>query len=77
MSVTPIGYEFWRDRKSGEVWAIELEDGRVRGVAGPIDPKLASYATLGAADYRPDEAQRIDHARESFALHPIVTGPDS
>jgi len=61
-------YEFWRERTSGDIWAVELEDGIVAACAGPLHPGDINPAYLDGYDYSPAEAERLDGAREEFDL---------
>lgn len=43
-------YEFWRERRTGEVWAIELLEGAVVGCCGPLDHSELDEKFLEAFD---------------------------
>jgi hypothetical protein len=62
-------YEFWRKRTTGQVYAVALEDGVVRGVCGPLDPEELDERFLPAFDYVPERAARVEAGREEFALY--------
>jgi hypothetical protein len=61
-------YEFWRERRTGEVWAVELADGIVVACCGPLHHKDVDAAFLHAFDYKPGEAARIEAGRDGFDL---------
>jgi len=61
-------YEFWREVRSGDVWAVELVDGIVAGAAGPLHWSEIKLAYLHGYDYSPGEAARIDAVRDDFEL---------
>jgi len=61
-------YEFWRERGTGDIWAVELEDGIVAACAGPLRPGDIDPAFLDGYDYSPAEAARLEAAREEFDL---------
>ena len=47
--------EFWLHKPSGRVWAVEVEDGEVVGVAGPVrardtDPVLLDHLPYDSRD---------------------------
>lgn len=51
-------YEFWRERATGEVWAIELVEGVVGGCCGPLDQSEIEEQFLKTFDYSPRRAAR-------------------
>lgn len=61
-------YEFWRERRTRDIWAVELEDGIVAACAGPLHPGEIDPAYLDGYDYSPAEAERLEAAREEFDL---------
>ena len=61
-----IRHEFWREKATGEVWAVELEDGTVVRCAGPIHWSAISPFYLHSYDYSPAEAARLDKERDAF-----------
>jgi hypothetical protein len=61
-------HEFWRDTATGQVWAVELEDGVVSGCCGPLDWSEVDEDFLGSFDYLPDYASWVEANREQFAL---------
>lgn len=59
--------EFWRETATGEVWAVELEDGVAVGSKGPLHWTEINPAFLHAGyDYDPAEASGIEVRREEF-----------
>jgi CBS domain-containing protein len=65
-------YEFWRDRESGRLYAVVLEDGLVSGSCGPLTASEARERFLSTFDYSPDEAAWFEQHREGFDLHRLV-----
>lgn len=61
-------HEFWRERATGEVWAIEFRDGAVSGCCGPLDPGELEETFLPALDYSPARVAWIETHREEFDL---------
>ncbi len=61
-------YEFWREKGTGDVWAVELTDGVVTGAAGPLHWSEIKLAYLHGYDYSPTEAVRVEAVREEFEL---------
>jgi CBS domain-containing protein len=61
--------EFWRDRSSGRLYAVELHDGVVTGRAGPLSPGELEPGFLAAFDYSPDGAAWLEEHREDFDLY--------
>lgn len=61
-------YEFWREVRSGDVWAVELTDGVVAGAAGPLHWSELKLAYLHGYDYSAAEGARLDAARDEFEL---------
>jgi hypothetical protein len=60
-------YEFWRERASGEVWAIELLDGIVVGSCGPLHWSEINPSFLRSGyEYAPDEGAALEGRREEF-----------
>jgi hypothetical protein len=68
-------YEVWQHRRSGEVWAVELTDGKVAKVCGPIEERDFSPAII---EYLParqeDEARDLDRRRNEFIRDPLGLG---
>jgi hypothetical protein len=61
-------HEFWRERRTGHIWAVELEDGIVAACAGPLHPGDIDPEYLDGYDYSRAEAARLGAAREEFDL---------
>lgn len=61
-------YELWRERETGEVWAIRLVDGAVAGCCGPLAAREREPMFLGGFDYTPERAEWVDTHREAFEL---------
>jgi hypothetical protein len=60
--------EFWQERATKEIWAVELRDGCVVGCFGPIDRDEISPDYLQRYSCRPDGAAEIDALRDHFDL---------
>ena len=56
-------YEFWRERRTGEVWAIELLEGAVVGCCAPLDHSELDEKFLEAFDYSSDCACGVPKPR--------------
>ncbi len=67
-------YEFWRERETGEIWAIELGDGAVVGCCGPFDHSELEERFLAAFDYDCGRASWIEEHRGAFDLYDPVRG---
>jgi hypothetical protein len=65
-------YEFWRERRTGEVWAIELLEGAVVGCCGPLDYSELDEKFLEAFDYSADRAAWIEAHRGAFDLYDLM-----
>jgi hypothetical protein len=62
-------HKFWRERRTGEVWAIELRDGVVAGVHGPLHWSEINPAFLRAGyEYSREEAPGLEARRDEFEL---------
>lgn len=61
-------HEFWRERSTGQVYAIELEDGIVTGSCGPLSRTETDDDFLPSFDYSPVRAEWIERNREAFEL---------
>ena len=59
-------YEFWRERASGEVWAVELLMGVVVGTCGPLDHSEIEEEFLDALDYTAERSTWIETRRDAF-----------
>jgi hypothetical protein len=62
------GYEFWRNRATGEIWAVRLDDGDVDGAFGPLSGRQIDRSCLPVYDYA--DGSFIQRHRERFALVP-------
>jgi hypothetical protein len=65
-------YEFWRERGTGEVWAVDLREGVVAGCCGPLDHSELDEAFLETFDYSPDRAPWVEAHRDAFDLVDLV-----
>lgn len=76
------GHEFWRDRASGRLYAVEFEAGVVSGCCGPLTVSEAEEQFLPTFDYSSERAGWFEEHREGYDLyrrpeiHPIER-PDS
>ncbi|HZO97971.1 MAG TPA: hypothetical protein VFB42_11410 [Gaiellaceae bacterium] len=61
-------HEFWRERRTGEIWAVELVDGVVVGCCGPLHHKEVVASYLPTFEYAPAGADRIEAGRDGFDL---------
>jgi hypothetical protein len=60
-------YEFWREKATGEVWAIELEEGIVVGGSGPLHSSEVDPAFLREGyEYLAEQAVSVEARREEF-----------
>ena len=64
-----IEHEFWRDPRTGEVWAVRLVDGVVAGVCGPLDVEEIDDEFLDSYDYATEPAAQMERERERFSLY--------
>jgi len=68
-----IEHEFWMERSTQAVWAIELHDGVVRACYGPLLPEDVEEDLLETFDYTPGGAAWIEQNRERFVtIKPAV-----
>ena len=65
-------YEFWRERETGQVWAVKLLEGVVVGCCGPLDHSEIESRFLATFDYSPERAALTEAQRDSFDLHEVV-----
>jgi hypothetical protein len=65
-------HEFWRERGTGEVWAVELLEGVVSGTCGPLDHSEVEERFLDTFDYSAERAAWIEQHRDAFDLHDPV-----
>jgi len=61
--------EFWQNRESGRLYAVELEDGMVTGTCGPLTASEIEERFLAAFDYSSRDADWLEHHREEFDLY--------
>jgi hypothetical protein len=66
-------HEFWRNRETGQIWAVELVDGVVVGSCGPLDHSELDERFLETFDYDPGGAATIEAQRDAFELYDVVT----
>ena len=66
-------YEFWRERETGEIWAIELLEGVVTGLCGPLHHSQLEEGFLSSFDYGSDRAAWVEANRDAFDLHSLTT----
>jgi hypothetical protein len=66
--VTVMTHELWRERKTGEVWAMRLVDGTVIGCCGPLASHDRDAPYLRTLDYLGERAEWVDGNREEFDL---------
>ncbi len=62
-------HEFWRERATGEVWAVELVDGVVTGSAGPLYYDQVDERLLDAFTYTAGRAEWLEAHRDEFDLY--------
>lgn len=60
--------EFWRERSSGRLYAIELEDGLVSRSCGPLTVSETDDRFLPTFDYTPERASWLEKHRDAFDL---------
>jgi hypothetical protein len=61
-----LRHEFWREKATGEVWAVELVGGTVVRCAGPIHWSAINPFYLHGYDYSAAEAARLEQTRDTF-----------
>lgn len=60
-------HEFWRETASGEVWAVELEDGVVSRCLGPLHwSEIHPTFLREGYEYSSDEAEAVEARRQEF-----------
>ncbi len=64
MSEIRTHYEYWRHKSTGRVWAVELLDGRVGGVAGPLDRRDATIDLLPHLLYTFPDVHWVEQERK-------------
>ncbi len=62
-------FEFWRDRESGLIFAIALEDGVVAGSCGPVVYEEVDDELLERFAYGAGRAPWIEAHRDQFDLY--------
>ena len=65
-------HEYWRERETGEVCAVELLDGVVVGYCGPLNASELEEQFLKTLDYSPERAAWIEAHRDAFDLYSLV-----
>jgi hypothetical protein len=65
-------YEFWRERATGSIWAVELLQGVVVGCCGPLARSEIEERFLRTFDYGPARAAETEANRDAFDLYDIV-----
>ena len=60
--------EFWQERATGAIWAVEFRDGCVVSCLGPIDRDEISPDYLQRYSCSPDAAGDIEARRDDFDL---------
>jgi len=64
-------YQYWQHRRSGEVWAVRLEGGRVTGACGPLPRREATPANLAYMHYDDDPDTTAWVRRQSDDFGPL------
>jgi hypothetical protein len=67
-------WEFWRERSTGRIFAVALEDGAVTGCCGPLHPNDVDEDFLPTFDYTAERAAWLDEHREELDLY-LTTAP--
>ena len=62
-------YEFWRERATGSIWAVELLQGRVVGCCGPLARSEIDEQFLPTFDYSPERAASTEADRDVFDVY--------
>jgi len=65
-------YEYWRERETGQIWAVEFVDGIVVGCCGPLDCDELEQRFLPTLDYSVERAAWVEAHREAFDLCPTL-----
>ena len=65
-------YEFWRERGTGYVWAVELLEGVVVGACGPLEHSERDEEFLETFDYATGRAAWIEAHRDAFDLYDVT-----
>lgn len=61
--------EFWQNRTSGRLYAVELDDGVVTGTCGPLAASEIDERFLTAFDYSVRDADWLDQHRDQFDFY--------
>jgi CBS domain-containing protein len=61
--------EFWQNRKTGGLYAVELEDGVVTGTCGPLTASEIEERFLTAFDYSVRDADWLEQHRDQFDFY--------
>jgi CBS domain-containing protein len=61
--------EFWQNRESGRLYAVELEDGMVTGTCGPLTASEIEERFLTAFDYSVRDADWLEGHRDQFDFY--------
>ena len=59
--------EFWRDEVSGDIWAVELDGGRVTACLGPLDVDEVDGDLLDGYPYSTGRAAWLEAHRDRFS----------
>jgi len=64
-------YQYWAHKRSGEVYAVRLEHGRVTGVCGPLHRSEAVTTNLLNMHYddHPEDVAWLRKADNDFVLY--------
>lgn len=67
MATAAVRQEFWRHRRTGEVYAVRLDaQGHVMGSTGPLGPGWVREDLLETFQYGPDDARWLSAHRREF-----------
>jgi hypothetical protein len=66
-------HEFWRERKTGLIWAVALTDGVVVGRCGPLTWSEVDDRFLPTFNYVGESAAEVEANRESYELFDPAT----
>ena len=66
-------YEVWHHQRSGEVWAVEVTNGKVEKCCGPVAPQDFTPDLVDYLPYRKGvDAQELDSRRGEFIRDPVT-----
>jgi len=68
-------YEFWRERETGDVWAVELLEGVVVGLCGPLHHSEVDEGFLETFGYSTERAAWVEQHRDAFDLYDAARAP--